>query len=309
MSYFQETSGYIQRHTSLTFNDYSMAEVSSTGRLPENRDKMCRLPFAIDCAALTDDEKITLTWTTVGGADGYVVQLCQNTQFVGPTMKGINVGNVLTYALGLQCDIWYGVTYFWRIFAYNDTGGASPKSEVFEFQVVCPDQEETDADDTSLCQDHGVTIALTAPGDQIVCLKQMTSYVTASWNSSNISVESHSWGVTGPASISSSALTYCELNIGVCQNGTVTLTYDLDLLYEGATSYSFTCRESMSFVANGGCGSYNTVTSSYISGFYVNNYGLYLCETSKNTFVDPCGYQYEGYGIQNCRIVDTYVCT
>jgi len=307
--FYNAISGYIFAEQSYTFNDYSLAEVGTYGRLPINRDKICKVPFAIDCEALEENEKITLTWTAVDDADGYVVQLCQNTQFVGPTMKGINVGLVLTYPLGLQCDIWYGVTYFWRIFAYNDTGGASPKSEVYEFEVVCPDMETNPSgpgSNVAGCSDHGVTIALTNPGAQIVCTKQFTSYVTASWTSDNISVEGFTWTVEGPATSSNEGLTYIDIDVGQCQNGNVVITYELDLQYDGGTT--FTCRESFSFIANGGCGQYNVVVGSYISNFSLTSTALILCETDKTTFLDPCGNQYTEFGNETCMSLGVSPC-
>lgn len=292
--------GYIEYTSGVVFNDIDLDEPSLTS--PVNRDKLCKRPFAIAPGFPETDEKVTLTWGAVANATGYVVQLCMNSQFVGPTMKAINVGNVTSYDLELQDDIWYGSTYQWRVFAYNSTGGASPKSPASQFEVICPDSTTNPDDDSDAegCEANGVTISMTSPGDQVVCLKQMTSYVNVSWTGS-CTVSDWVWSVTGPAGILSSGLTYCDLSVGTCMNGTVTLTYELTLVctIEGVPTTTI-CRESISFIANGGCGSYNHSMSRNISDFYMNSYGLYLCYQDDITYIDPCGYQYVEYGAINC---------
>lgn len=81
-----------------------------------------------------DPITVRLEWSAVPGADFYVVQWCMNSSFRGPTLVGRRTTD--TY-LDIQendellrtTDIWY----YWRVFAYSNTGGVSDSSEVWQF--------------------------------------------------------------------------------------------------------------------------------------------------------------------------------
>ena len=93
---------------------------------------------------------ITLTWGAVTNADFYVVQWAQNSSFTGATVNGVKVtAPTVTKDLAVGSEVLYGKTYYWRVMAYNTTGGAGPKSEAREFKIECETADDTDGGDGS----------------------------------------------------------------------------------------------------------------------------------------------------------------
>lgn len=83
-----------------------------------------------------DPTEVTLEWGAVPGADFYVVQFCNNSSFRGPTLIGRKTTDTflkLTEDTDLfrYTDRWY----YWRVFAYKNTGGSSNASETWRFAL------------------------------------------------------------------------------------------------------------------------------------------------------------------------------
>ncbi len=115
---------------------------------------------------------VTLYWTAVSGATFYVVQVGDNQAFSGPDVNGIKTTNTqleLDYLKNLRV----GDQVFWRVAAYNSTGGCSVMSEVRSIKITCPNMRgisydaETglysDIESPQACDNLGVDIQLLGP--------------------------------------------------------------------------------------------------------------------------------------------------
>ncbi len=112
---------------------------------------------------------LTLYWQAVSGASFYVVQIADNQSFSGPNVRAIKTTDVeleLNYLEHLRV----GDQFFWRVAAYNSTGGASVMSEVRSVKIACPEvqgvsfknegSDYADIDSPKLCDTTGVNIEL-----------------------------------------------------------------------------------------------------------------------------------------------------
>lgn len=85
---------------------------------------------------------VELFWSSVGDADYYILQVCRNSSFVGPTLRTFNVthtgGASHSKIVYMGQEIFFSVTYYWRVMAVNNTGGASGKSEPWQITFSCP---------------------------------------------------------------------------------------------------------------------------------------------------------------------------
>ena len=292
--YSQQNTSYLYRASDVALNDVLLdAPVPSS---PANRSVSC----------LGNGDTFDFTWGVVGSATGYVLQWCQNTQFSGPTLKSINVGNVTTYSLTVGSDIWIAQPYYWRVFAYSTNGGASPKSEPWELKVECPEDEGGESK-TPECSD--VTITLTPPAQQS-CEEGVCTDVSVSWGSPGTSYVSHSWSISGVGQIATSSQTTACVTIDPPVEGSVTLTYSVTLNSGGS---NYTCEQSTTYPVYCECGTAGYYITGYhfnIASFYVGSgdSGLYICYTNDYIYTNPCWTVYTTSGYEQCAQVGTYEC-
>lgn len=107
---------------------------------------------------------ITLVWGAVAGASDYIVQWCGNSSFTGPSLdaKKINAATTTTLSTGAS-EIVRGRLYYWRVFAFNSTGGASPKSDSRSFKLKCSyPHAAAGGSSYDTCIDRGVSVGLAA---------------------------------------------------------------------------------------------------------------------------------------------------
>ncbi len=116
---------------------------------------------------------LTLYWTAIPGATFYVVQLGDNSSFTGPNVKGLKTSDTeieLNYIEHLRVSD----QFFWRVAAYNNTGGVSVMSEVRSIKIACPETQGVsfnnenrslyaDIDSPQICDTTGVNIELGGP--------------------------------------------------------------------------------------------------------------------------------------------------
>jgi hypothetical protein len=116
---------------------------------------------------------VTLYWAAVTGATFYVVQIADNQSFTGPNIQGIKTAftNIeLDYITHLRV----GDQLYWRVAAYNTTGGHSVMSEVRNLKISCPETQGVnfnneqslyaDINSPQICDTTGVDIQLGGPG-------------------------------------------------------------------------------------------------------------------------------------------------
>jgi hypothetical protein len=179
-----------------------------------------------------------LTWQAVPNATFYIVHICKNSQFVGPSLQAIKTASLsttLTVGADGEDKIVYGLTYYWRVFAFNTSGGAGPKSVVREFKIQCKyGRNPTDPD----CESLHTSVDLFAPGPS-ECNQQLT--VTAAW-SANTPPKRIDWTVQGNAVINSYTNNSVKITPFGCRNQR--LVVKICLVFEGPTSGSgddFSC--------------------------------------------------------------------
>jgi len=115
---------------------------------------------------------ITLYWNTIAGASFYVLQISDNQSFSGPNIRGIKTVDT-EFELNYLEHLRVGDQFFWRVAAYNATGGASVMSEVRSIKIACPETQgvsfnnETssyaDIASPQMCDNTGVNIELGGP--------------------------------------------------------------------------------------------------------------------------------------------------
>ena len=115
---------------------------------------------------------LILYWNSVPSASFYVVQIADNQSFSGPDVRAVKTTD-------LQLELQYvdhlraGDQFFWRVAAYNLTGGASVMSEVRSVKIACPENQGVsfknegsdyaDIDSPKFCDHAGVDIELGGP--------------------------------------------------------------------------------------------------------------------------------------------------
>ena len=133
---------------------------------------------------------ITLYWTSVVSATHYILQICNNSSFSGPTIRTAIVAHpTVQYQLVYGTDIRIGETIFWRVFAVNTTtGGSSFKSVAWSLSYKCPqgiasNNSLTDAQKTALMAGvkYGATAVIGGP-DNICCTGTKAWHLTISHN-------------------------------------------------------------------------------------------------------------------------------
>ncbi len=96
---------------------------------------------------------VVLVWQPVTDAEYYIVQICQDSNFIGSTLRTYRVEPSALHSGGpnLQVELINGVTllkeinYVWRVFAIAPSiGGVSPKSEIWTFTLKCGELEKGD---------------------------------------------------------------------------------------------------------------------------------------------------------------------
>lgn len=222
--YHQRVYGYGVRVGGITVHhDIELAEPSLS--FPANRAILCR-------NVSWGDQTVVLTWTHGASVDvdTYVVQWCENSQFTGPTLKGERTAST-TLTLNLSVDVQYGRTYFWRVMAYNNVGGASPKSDVREFKIQCvypttTDGGSDDLDEEQDCIEAGVSIEISS---KTVVNCDETFLVHANVKGEG-TLDSVSWAIlSGDASIISSDTSAATLSAQGCESQDIELEYSISL--------------------------------------------------------------------------------
>jgi hypothetical protein len=108
---------------------------------PPDGDNLC--PSNADEPDGPGDSLIDMTWRTVSGATFYIVQICNNSSFHGPTLRSVKRpatgGSTQTFVPEADVDIRLSETVHWRVMAYNTTGGVSQKSDAWSYTYDCDD--------------------------------------------------------------------------------------------------------------------------------------------------------------------------
>ena len=112
---------------------------------------------------------VRLQWDSVSGASFYVVQICENSSFNGPSLRAAKTTN--TYQdLNYIEDIRQNAKIFWRVAAYDGLGSASAMSNPRSMEITCGDlngvgydPDETPGTDSQLCDALGVKIEIMGP--------------------------------------------------------------------------------------------------------------------------------------------------
>lgn len=103
-------------------------------------------------------EEITLRWNAVTGATFYVVQICGNNNFRGPSLRGWKVEGETKYTLFVENNWTFGgKKFFWRVIAYTEYGGPSMISKIWSFKPGATDKD--------LGQGDGGAGGMTTSGD------------------------------------------------------------------------------------------------------------------------------------------------
>jgi len=264
MSYyiFQSLYSYVGKPSITVFNDIVLDKPVLTA--PDDGVTICKYT--------TLSETISLTWNTVSSANVYIVQICGNSQFAGPTLTTKKISAPTTNLnLIVGTDINYGITYYWRIFAYNTTGGASPKSETRSFIIQCENQN--DSSDSS-CDSASLDIKLLGV-TKANCNDKLT--ISATYKiSGGYTLNSVVWNITGDFTVLSST----NNRITLQGNGSTNkkLKIELCLKVQKGGNSEIQCCKNKDIAID--CISNNTKFVGYvldgISGFYVQDKALYL---------------------------------
>lgn len=118
---------------------------------------------------------IVLKWNSVPNVTSptgfFVVQWGNNSSLSGPTTRGRKISAPTTeLELKFLDDIRMGEEIFWRVFAFNTTGGASAKSETRSLIFDCEDKDGNLGSDgtESVCEFFDVEIEIDGP-DTVKC--------------------------------------------------------------------------------------------------------------------------------------------
>jgi len=202
-----------------SLSDSFLDEPVLTG--PSNEDKICRWGT---------DLNLDFTWNAVAGADYYILQVCQNSNFVGPTLRGYQT-STNSQTLELGTDLYYGRTYFWRVMAYSTDGGTSPKSEVRSFEIKC-NELKLDQNQDQNC-DTLTHIEFDTVPERVPCNTNFIIRLRSwSYDDDNLpagySLSSTEWQVEGPATAIGSPDAYSlEIKPGTCDSGSITIRFCL----------------------------------------------------------------------------------
>jgi hypothetical protein len=134
--------------------DYNIAELDPpTLTAPDNGSTECV-------------EEVDFEWDAVATAEYYILQICENSNFEGPTLEGYKVTGATTYTLevgvGPAKKLKVGTQYYWRVFAVSNVSsyGGSPSSEIREFSIDCryPESGNDGYTDDFNCGEGGIHI-------------------------------------------------------------------------------------------------------------------------------------------------------
>ena len=141
--------------------------VLDTPRLTAPADEVRYCPQILLWVGASAD--IRLTWDSVTGASFYVVQLCENSSFSGPTLRGIRTSNEYV-DLNYVENVRQSAQLFWRVAAYDGIGSASKMSAPRSLEISCPelngvgyDPDETPGTTAQLCDALGVDLQIEGP--------------------------------------------------------------------------------------------------------------------------------------------------
>lgn len=148
---------------------------------PHDSAKICPDTYALAAGA---GSGLFLTWAAVPDATKYIVQLCGNSSFQGPTLRA-RVVSTNQYQLKVISDIVHGNTVYWRVTAIDEQGAVSDKSEVRSIVYECPqpqtgrDGKSGDGNFSNLCELFDVAIEIQGPTMMLSC---ETSVFGAQWS-------------------------------------------------------------------------------------------------------------------------------
>lgn len=129
-----------------------------------------------------NEANISLEWSISLGATHYVLQICNNNSFKGPTLRSVKVAAPATsYDLLKGDDIRLDETIYWRVFALNGIGGVSRKSDIRSVSYDCGDLRDARPKeggnqgfpdtDQGRCSDYDVTVEIRGPDTMLCCDK------------------------------------------------------------------------------------------------------------------------------------------
>lgn len=204
-------------------------------------------PASGNVTCIRGSNTVTLEWSAVGSATHYIVQWCRNSEFVGPTMGAKKVSSsIRTLALALGTDIKYGNLYYWRVFAFSTTGGASPKSDVREFTIKCDSDKEQDEDPR--CEDFDVNIEFIAPDDTVHCGEAFVVFARYSFDNGT-TLSSVTWEVDAASGIEHAIIYQDSSKIVIstegCNAGDIDVKLTLNLV-KTVGSAAYTCENTVS---------------------------------------------------------------
>lgn len=167
---------------------------------PKDGANLCSPNAQIDQFILNGGTGVSLTWLAVSGATYYVVQLCENSSFNGPTVKGYKVAAPITYfSLNFIEHVQLGETLYWRIMAFSATGAISSKSETRSFTYDCGDLGGNPENKTLGCEAYNIVMNITGP-DTVHDGNQALYHLIIQWDCLG---ESESGDYTGEVALQS----------------------------------------------------------------------------------------------------------
>ena len=257
---------------------------------------------------------VTLYWTAVTGATFYVVQVGDNQSFSGPDVNGIKTTNT-QLELDYLKDLRVGDQVFWRVAAYNTTGGFSVMSEVRSIKIACPNMKGiaydaetglyTSLESPQVCDNIGVDIQLLGPktvrktdSDRTFVLN--VNYDCASLEGQAVTINSVIWEVrqssSAPVTVADDTDQYLKLDIDSDKEEWFELVAHV-LFNAGATT--FECTKHHKVLIEGTPTSGGTPTISFEITDILRGKGLLCNAVEAKVLGVSCNYS----GVSPCDIV------